>query len=760
MAVPYFVADSAQVTVLRSLASTAFGKYGLKLPEGIDLEDVYEVSAAGNELAYVSSLGSKRRVGGMFRRFVRADVNVTAQGEDMVPASDVERVLDEAAKRVAGDFFLESDISKAGLGPWVPFVDFHVGDIANVEIWGRVVPLAVTRIEPKRTEHSDDDWSVHVGGQLLSDSEARLAENADIYNAVVSDRRELAGLDGKIRAETANRKSAISAESQARTEAIASESRRSDAYADSVASGVESRLSADFAASYKRYSRALTELGDTWRQELQDGLSAEQQARVEALRQEQQAREKAGTDLRGQLEKALDDAVAGERRSRDAAIGSAIEGEARARRSAISDEASARQSAISAESSAREQAISAEESARKAALAAEEQARSLAVSNEARARQKAISDLSQSFSTELQTYGELVKEAKNYVDPATQQVVNFWSKENQNNFNKAVQLTLAAQSAYNDVNNIKWVSQDAWNEQQDKINEAREKFEAQQLEINIQDEKFKQQQLQINAQNEEFRRLTEQLDAQQSEQIEQLTAVQQQMAKESESRIREIMATPAGTSDPNIRVRSRNDGKPGWGITLTDMVNNSLFNIQWFNSKGSSASGPTVIYQDYNVVSTLGPNSDSYTIQADPECAYVFARWTAATKRQVTVNKSAGSWVAPSGSWTNVMSANTPSKTVKNASLRLKVTWAAATNDDNYGIRIRAGDRILKKYNMTGLGPATAFGDGERWMSVMVSNATIYAGETIKVDVFSTATLSGGRSMKSAELTGTWIEDV
>lgn len=413
MATPYLIADSAQVTVLRSLASTAFGKYGLKLPEGIDLEDVYEVSAAGNELAYVSSLGSARRVGGMFRRFVRADVNITAQGEDMVPASDVERVLDEAEKRVSGDFFLESDISKAGLGPWAPMVDFHVGDIANVEIWGRVVPLVVTRIEPKRTEHSDNDWSVHVGGQLLSDSEARLAENAEIYNAVVSDRRELAGLDGKIRAETSNRKSAIAAESA-----------RSDAYADAVAAG----LSADFEASYERYSKALTELGDTWRQELQEGLSAEQQARVEALRQEQKAREKAGTDLRGQLEKALDDAVAGERR---------------ARQSAISDEA---------------------------------QARSLAVSNEARARQKAISDLSTSFTTELQTYGELVKEAKNYVDPATQQVVNFWSKENQNNFNKAVQLTLSAQAAYNDVNNIKWVSQDAWNEQQEKIN-------AQQVEI-------------------------------------------------------------------------------------------------------------------------------------------------------------------------------------------------------------------------------------------------------------------------------------
>lgn len=701
--------DGGSVTMGRRLAFYSYGKFDVVIPDGRE----QQVDEDRIQNGYIAR-NPGQQMGRFDFGFIRQDATINLEAQ----TSDLELAIDSTEKRSEGDVYVERDISRAGMNGFELGRDFGLDDIVSYRVWGNYLRLPVTAGD---LESSVDGGlrgvRVHVGGQVASDSEARRRANNEILGQIENEKRQ--------------RLRQVNAESRARTAAIAAESRRSDAYADSVASGVESRLSRDFAASYERYSKALQQLGDTWRQELQNGLSAEQQARVEALRKEQLAREKAGTDLRGQLEKTLDDAVAGERKARE---------------SAISGERTARNEAISAEAKNRSDAISAEQRDRDAAIRAEAQARALADSEEARARQKAISDLSQSFTTDLQAYGELVKEAKNYVDPATQQVVAFWSKENQNNFNKAVQLTLAAQSAYNDVNNIKWVSQDAWNEQQEKINEARDKFEAQQL--------------QINAQNEEFKRLTRQLDAQQSEQIEQLTAVQQQMAKESEGRIREIMATPAGTSDPNIRVRSRNDGKPGWGIKLTDMVNNSLFNIQWFNSKESSASGPTVIYQDYNVVSTLGPNSNSYTIQADPECAYIFARWTSASKRQVTVNKSAGSWVVPSGSWTNVMSANTPSKTVRNASLRLKVTWSAATNDDNYGIRIRAGDRILKKYNMTGLGPATAFGDGEQWMSVMVSNATLYAGETIKVDVFSTATFSGGRSMKSAELTGTWIEDV
>ncbi|HGL9148909.1 TPA: hypothetical protein ACKLO9_001716, partial [Neisseria gonorrhoeae] len=194
---PYLIAESPQVTVLRSLASTAFGKVNITLPDGVEMDGIFTPSAPGNELGYVAALNSEKRVGGMFRRFVRADVNITAKGAP-APASDVEQVLDEAAKRTSGEFFLESDITLAGLGDWVPLKDFHVGDLVDVEIWGMVVPMRVTRIEPIVSDHSVVDWRVHVGGQLVSDEDALLAANATIHRVLVEDRRDLAGLSERV----------------------------------------------------------------------------------------------------------------------------------------------------------------------------------------------------------------------------------------------------------------------------------------------------------------------------------------------------------------------------------------------------------------------------------------------------------------------------------------------------------------------------------------------------------------------------------
>nr|DAM79435.1 MAG TPA: hypothetical protein [Caudoviricetes sp.] len=408
------VADGGEMTVLRDLAAFSYGRWSVDWPESVPDEQRPELPD-DRDFGYASKL--KQDPGRFGRRFVRADVTIKAQDFDEagkpIPfsgESDVEETLDDAAKRTDGDVFFEREITRAGLGALVPRVDFDVDSVVPVLIWGKTIPSPVTSIEDVVEAGAVVDYRVHVGGQLLQDDAARERANREIEATIAQERRE--------------RVKAVSKERKARKSAVAAEARRSDAYADSVASGVESRLSESFQQSYERYSKALTQLGDEWRQELQDGLSAEQQARVEALRQEQKAREKAGTDLRGQLEKALDDAVASEREAR-------VKGD----------------------------------------------------SEEARARQKAISDLSTSFTTELEVYGRLIDEAGNSVDEETKKVVQFWTPENQNLFNQSVSLTLSALSAYKDVNNIKWVSQDSWNEQQEKINEARDKFEAQQIEI-------------------------------------------------------------------------------------------------------------------------------------------------------------------------------------------------------------------------------------------------------------------------------------
>lgn len=103
---------------------------------------------------------------------------------------------------------------------------------------------------------------------------------------------------------------------------------------------------------------------------------------------------------------------------------------------------------------------------------------------------------------------------------------------------------------------------------------------------------------------------------------------------------------------------------------------------------------------------------------------------------------------------------NAPAKTAEQVALRLKVTWSAATYDDTYGIRIRAGGRVLQERMMEHLGPWSFLENGRRWMSVTVSNATVEPGEDITVDVYSTATLAGGRRVEQVELAGTWIEEV
>ena len=261
---PYFAADQATVTVLKPVASSAFGSYKLSVPEDVDINDIYQIAAPGNELGYVASLAPKGvRVGGFARRFVRADVSVTAADTtdpDWVPSSDVDKVLTEAAARVEGDFVLESDITKAGLGPWIPFTHFEQGDLATVEIWGRRVPLPVTRIEPKVTDHDENDWSVHVGGQVLTDDEARLAENETLRQAAVQSRREVAGLESQTAKAVSTADSANAKSDQALKAATDADG--------TIQSKLDEqrRLSSEFSSTVTRAESAAASASDAFRQ--------------------------------------------------------------------------------------------------------------------------------------------------------------------------------------------------------------------------------------------------------------------------------------------------------------------------------------------------------------------------------------------------------------------------------------------------------------------------------------------------------------
>lgn len=190
MSMPYFVATAPKVTVLRSLASTAFGVRKVTYPDGIDPP---ELDHESHEPGYVAALQGKR-VEGFARRFIRADVEIIAAGGEAAPFSDVERVLDDAAKRTSGEFFLETEVTQSGLGPWVPFVDFQVGDLARVEVFGTPVVLPVTRIAPGVDDAGHESWTVHLGGQLVSDEQARLAESEQIRRNVDESWRELANV--------------------------------------------------------------------------------------------------------------------------------------------------------------------------------------------------------------------------------------------------------------------------------------------------------------------------------------------------------------------------------------------------------------------------------------------------------------------------------------------------------------------------------------------------------------------------------------
>lgn len=211
------VADGGEVTVLRDLAAFSYGSWSVDWPESVPEEQRPELP---DDRDFGYALKLKEPPGRMGRRFVRANVSITAQDFDNegqpVPfsgESDVEQVLEEAAERVDGDVFFEREITRAGLGALVPRVDFDVDDVVPVIIWGKTILSPVTSIEDVAEAGAVVDYRVHVGGQLLRDDAARERANREVERTIAQERRERVESVAK---ERKARKAAVSAESSAR----------------------------------------------------------------------------------------------------------------------------------------------------------------------------------------------------------------------------------------------------------------------------------------------------------------------------------------------------------------------------------------------------------------------------------------------------------------------------------------------------------------------------------------------------------------
>lgn len=188
------IADGGELTVLRSLAAYSYGQWSVEWPDSVPEEQRPELPDE-REFGYVARLDVEP--GRMGRRFVRADVSITAaeytpEGK-VIPYSgfsDVEQVIDEAASRTTGDVFFEREIERAGLNGSVPYVDFDVDDLVPVTLWGKSTIVPVTSIQEVTEAGEAVGWRVRVGGDLIADDVARERANRDIEAAIAQERRE------------------------------------------------------------------------------------------------------------------------------------------------------------------------------------------------------------------------------------------------------------------------------------------------------------------------------------------------------------------------------------------------------------------------------------------------------------------------------------------------------------------------------------------------------------------------------------------
>ncbi|QRV71411.1 minor tail protein / capsid maturation protease [Corynebacterium phage CL31] len=178
--IPPLLADGGDMTVMRFVASHAFGKLSVTRPEGVEVEE----SDFDQAYSYKLRDGEVPPFG---RRFIRADLDIDAENV----TSTVEEVLDDVTNRTAGEALFQRDFSRSALGRLELGVDVNVGDLVPVRRWGRILEnQLVTAADDISTPDDPFGVRIHVGGQLIREPAPLASKNRDIAREIAQERKE------------------------------------------------------------------------------------------------------------------------------------------------------------------------------------------------------------------------------------------------------------------------------------------------------------------------------------------------------------------------------------------------------------------------------------------------------------------------------------------------------------------------------------------------------------------------------------------
>ncbi len=174
--------DGGSVTMGRRLAFYSYGRFEVVIPEGRE----QQVEDDRIQNGYIAR-NPGQKMGRFDFGFIRQDATINLEAQ----TSDLELAIDSTEKRSEGDVYVERDISRAGMNGFELGRDFSLDDIVRYRVWGNYLRLPVTAGD---LESSVDGGlrgvRVHVGGQVASDSEARLRRNAEILGQLENEKRQ------------------------------------------------------------------------------------------------------------------------------------------------------------------------------------------------------------------------------------------------------------------------------------------------------------------------------------------------------------------------------------------------------------------------------------------------------------------------------------------------------------------------------------------------------------------------------------------